>query len=118
MVLGTSTPTRGDLARAIRRAYTGRFTQTELAEQLGVAQNTISRWATGDVEPRLDDIVAIEKACALPRGTILRAAGYVVDSVSPEEVVAADQRLDAARRELLLAAYQAALNQSNPRRKV
>jgi len=83
-----------------------------------VAQNTISRWATGDVEPKLDDIVAIEKVCSLPRGTILRSAGYVSDHVSPEDVVASDQRLDAARRELLLAAYQAALNQSNPRRKV
>lgn len=78
---------------------------------LGVAQNTISRWSTGEVEPRLDDIAAIEEACGLSRGHILRAAGYVATVANPEDAVAADHRLDAARRELLVAAYRAALAQ-------
>mgnify|MGYP003347394114 FL=1 len=78
---------------------------------LGVAQNTISRWSTGEVEPRLDDIASIEDACGLSRGHILRAAGYVASNDRPEEVVASDHRLDPARRELLVAAYQAALSQ-------
>ena len=100
------------LGAAVRHAYRGRLTQVELAAMLGVAQNTISRWSTGDVEPRLDDIAAIEDACRLPRGYILRKAGYVSELISPEEAIAADHRLDHARRELLIATYRAALSQS------
>jgi len=100
------------LADAIRAAYTSRLTQTELAVRLGVAQNTVSRWSTGEVEPRLDDIAAVEAACGLERGHILRAAGYVSAAEQPEDAVATDHRLDAARRELLVAAYRAALAQS------
>lgn len=103
---------RQALAAAIRAAYTGRLTQRELAGHLGVAQNTVSRWATGEVEPRLDDIAAIEVACGLVNGHILRASGYVDDDVDPVSVVASDHRLDNGRRELLLATYAAALEQS------
>lgn len=100
------------LAAAIRDAYKGRLTQVQLASEVGVAQNTVSRWSTGEVEPCLDDIVKIESACGMPRGFILRQAGFVADNRSPEEVIASDHRLDRPRRELLLAAYKAALSQS------
>lgn len=103
------------LATAIRQAYAGRLTQMQLAAELGVAQNTISRWSTGDVEPRLDDIARLEKACSLPRGYILRSAGYIEEFVGPEDVIAGDSRLDQPRRDLLLAAYRAALSQSKRR---
>jgi transcriptional regulator with XRE-family HTH domain len=88
------------------------MTQAELARQLGVAQNTISRWSTGEVEPRLQDIAAVEAACRLPKGFLLRAAGFVEHDNTAEMAIAADHRLDAARRELLLAAYRAAVRQS------
>ena len=100
------------LGLAIRAAYTGMFTQTELAKVVGVAQNTVSRWTTGEVEPSLSDIVAIEDACGLIRGQILRAAGLVADLQTTEEAILADPRLDRSRRRLVLAAYQAALEQS------
>lgn len=99
---------------AIRSAYTGMYTQTELAKFVGVAQNTVSRWTTGEVEPSLSDIVAIENACGLTRGHILRAAGLVADALTTEDVIAADPRLDRARRRLVLAAYQAAIERSTP----
>ena len=104
--------TRVAVGAAIRSAYTGLYTQTELSKRVGVAQNTLSRWTTGEVEPSLSDLVAIENACELPRGHILRAAGLVEEIGSPEQAIATDHRLDRSRRQLLLAAYHAALGQS------
>jgi transcriptional regulator with XRE-family HTH domain len=108
----TTAPTRSQRGAAIRAAYRGKFTQVQLAAALGVAQNTISRWSTGDVEPSLDDLVRLEDVCDLTRGHILRAAGYVDDLGSAEDFIASDHRLDPVRRELLLTAYMAALHQS------
>jgi transcriptional regulator with XRE-family HTH domain len=104
-------PSATERGAAIRSVYSGRYTQTQLAAQLGVAQNTISRWSTGDVEPSLEDIARMEDACGVPRGYILRAAGYVAEARSTEEMIAADPQLDAGQRELLLAAYRAAIRQ-------
>lgn len=106
-------PRRVDLGAAIRNAYSAKFTQGEVARQLGVAQNTVSRWSTGDVEPSLGDIFKIEQCCGLTPGHILRAAGYVAELASAEEFIASDHRLDTVRRELMLSAYIAALQQSN-----
>ena len=120
----TRTPARGrarsarrldeipPLAASIRQAYRGRLTQTELAGLLGVAQNTISRWSTGEVEPALGDIARLESACGLPRGFVLRSAGYVDESHSAEDAIATDPRLDTPRRELILATYRVAVAQS------
>ena len=105
-------PSAKDRGEAIRSVYGGRFTQVELAARLGVAQNTVSRWSTGDIEPSLDDIARIEDVCGVPRGLVLRTAGYVVESQTPEEMIAHDGRLDPTQRELLLAAYRAALRRS------
>jgi len=105
-------PTASQRGAAIRAAYRGKFTQVQLAEMLGVAQNTISRWSTGDVEPSLDDLIRLEDVCGLARGHILRAAGYVEELGAAEDFIAADHRLDPVRRELLLSAYLAALHQS------
>lgn len=101
------------LAAAIRQAYRGRLTQSQLAEALGVAQNTISRWSTGDVEPALADIARLEEACGVPRGFVLRSAGFVADAQSAEEAIEADPRLDVPRRELILATYRVAVAQSS-----
>jgi transcriptional regulator with XRE-family HTH domain len=112
-VITRQPPRRADLGAAIRNAYASKFTQGEVARQLGVAQNTVSRWSTGDVEPSLGDIFKIEQICGLAPGHILRAAGYVTELASAEEFIASDHRLDSARRELMLSAYVAALQQSN-----
>ena len=103
------------LAAAIRQAYRGVHTQTGLAAVLGVAQNTVSRWSTGEVEPSLSDIVRLEQACEVPRGFVLRSAGYVLDHETVEDAIAADPRLDAPRRELILATYRVAVAQSSGR---
>ena len=101
-----SNPTGSELGAAIRSLYQGRFTQAELAARLGVAQNTVSRWSTGAVEPSLDDIARIEYLCEVPRGSVLRSAGYVIDLRTVEEMIDADDNLTTEQRALLLTAYR------------
>lgn len=112
MIDTTEFPTSAQLGAAIRSAYQGRFTQSQLAARLGVAQNTISRWSTGDVKPSLQDIARIEDACDVPRGFVLRSAGYVIDLRSTEEMINADINLTKEQRELLLVAYRVATRQN------
>jgi transcriptional regulator with XRE-family HTH domain len=105
-------PSAKDRGDAIRSVYAGRYTQVELAARLGVAQNTVSRWSTGDIEPSLDDIARIEDLCDVPRGVILRRAGYVVEPRTADEMIAHDARLTPGQRDLVVAAYRAALRRS------
>ena len=112
MINTTEFPTSAQLGAAIRSAYQGRFTQSQLAARLGVAQNTISRWSTGDVKPSLQDVARIEDACDVPRGFVLRSAGYVIDLRSTEEMINADINLTKEQRELLLVAYRVATRQN------
>lgn len=112
MIDTTEFPTSAQLGAAIRSAYQGRFTQSQLAARLGVAQNTISRWSTGDVKPSLQDVARIEDACDVPRGFVLRSAGYVIDLRSTEEMINADINLTKEQRELLLVAYRVATRQN------
>ena len=112
MIDTTEFPTSAQLGAAIRSAYQGRFTQSQLAARLGAAQNTISRWSTGDVKPSLQDVARIEDACDVPRGFVLRSAGYVIDLRSTEEMINADINLTKEQRELLLVAYRVATRQN------
>jgi len=105
-----SLPTERELGAAIRSAYLGRFTQAELAARLGVAQNTISRWSTGAVEPSLDDIARLEDVCEVERGSVLRSAGYVIDMRTTEQMIDNDANLTAAQREAILAVYRKAIH--------
>jgi transcriptional regulator with XRE-family HTH domain len=100
------------LADAIRATYAGLMTQVQLAGRLGVTQNTISRWSTGESEPSFREVAEIERTCGRPRGFILRAAGFVEEPLNAEEIIAMDPRIDSPRRALLLASYEAAIRQS------
>lgn len=61
------------IAAALEQAE---WSQQQLADALGVRQSSVARWCSFR-EPRLDRISSIEWALGLPRGQLLRAAGYV-----------------------------------------
>lgn len=42
------------------------FTQIELAEKIGVAQQQLARWETGGRNPKLDALRKIATACGVP----------------------------------------------------
>lgn len=47
----------GDRIRELRTSYKGRkLSQEELARELGIATNTISRWETGTYRPSIEDL--------------------------------------------------------------
>lgn len=94
------------LSTAIKKAYTGRATQEQIAEAIGVKQPTISRWARGEVVPDVDQLVAMEDFLERPRGFVLAAAGYVVCPLTVEAAIAMAPGLTDGDRGNLIALYQ------------
>lgn len=103
------------LGEAIRRAISGVHTQSSLADELGVRQNTISRWVTGANTPSLDELREIERLCDRPRGFILTAAGYVQRALSTRDAIAADPGLSPVARQALLASYEVLVGHGDER---
>lgn len=98
------------ICRAIRRAREGAGVgQAELARQLGVAQSMMARWESSS-EPLLSVVVRIESKLGLPKGELLRSAGYVGGIISVGRAVEEDPRLDDRARRVLLASYRALSN--------
>ncbi len=58
-------------ARAIENV-----SQNKLAVLMGASQPLISAWECGKVTPGIDDIVAIENALDVERGSLLMAIAY------------------------------------------
>lgn len=107
------------IGQAIRNARVALgLSQGGLAEAVGVAQTTISKWEL-DAHPSLDQIEAVCEALGLPRGQLLRDAGYVDDApASPEEAIRADRSLRPEDRRALLdvlAAYRGRGRREGPR---
>lgn len=97
------------LSAAIRACYEGRHTQDTLAAASGIPQQTISRLARGEANPRLTQLADIERACDRPVGWILICAGYVADVTTVPEAIAVAPELDDSQRQILLDAYEAML---------
>lgn len=95
------------ISQALRIEREGRITQGELARRLGVPQNYVSRWETGARPIKLDDLERIEAAVEIPKGTILRRAGYVDDPTDTRTMIAGDPTLAPPERSDLLALYDA-----------
>ena len=49
-----------DLGKRIRQArMTAGFTQEHVAESVGVSRTAVTRWETGEIEPKLDHLAAL-----------------------------------------------------------
>ncbi len=96
------------ICAAIRAAVLASgMTQKAIASQMGEKQQTISGWM-GSREPRLNDIVKLERSLGLTRGYLLRAGGYVDELQSTADCIRADPDLLPPHRELVLATYESA----------
>jgi transcriptional regulator with XRE-family HTH domain len=100
-------PQTRDLATAIRQTYEqAHITQVQLATAIGATQGMVSRWARGEVAPDLDTIAAIESCCGVPRGQVLRLAGYVAEVTDVQSAVRADPALSPVQRDMLIDIYR------------
>jgi transcriptional regulator with XRE-family HTH domain len=54
-----------------------RLNQRDLAAQLGVKQQTVSRWESGTALPRPDRVAQLAKALGVNRADLLQLAGYL-----------------------------------------
>lgn len=79
---------------------------TDMARRLGIGQATMSRYVSGEVEPSLDVIWALEQHLQLAPGDLLRAAGYVEDRMGVVRAITTDPALDERGRQALIAAYR------------
>ncbi|HEX9994100.1 MAG TPA: helix-turn-helix transcriptional regulator [Acidimicrobiales bacterium] len=95
---------RRALNDALRRMREARgVTQADLAAALGVDQALCSRWESNpDWNPRVDEVLAIDDALGQPRGSLLRAAGYLDDVATTEQAVMADAALGPDGRDAVL----------------
>lgn len=101
------------IGQAIERAYKrAGITQDELGRRIGRTQGTISEWKMGRGTPSFDDVRAIDKACELPVGFVLHAAGYVANVRTVPEAIAMDPALSSEARDFLLALYERAAGNS------
>ena len=89
------------LGDAIREELSGR-PQRWLAEQLGVDPSAVTRIVKGQMQDvSVERVREIEDVLGVPRGAILRRAGYVDDATSPEAALAADLSIPPQLRALL-----------------
>lgn len=97
--------------RRTRESLEPKVTQEMLAEKTGFRQTQISRWERTN-EPSLDELAALEKAMGVVPGTVLRAAGYVKEARTVDEVVHTDPNLAPELVGVVLQAYRAAVTAS------
>ena len=100
-------PIGGRLSEAFRQTYeSAGVSQLDIAAALDVDQPTVSKWARGMRRPPLDALPVTEQLAGVPKGTILRLAGYVDDSnVDVAAAILADPRLNDGDRLVLLDVY-------------
>lgn len=93
------------LHEAIRAAYLGRTRQEDLADEIGVDQGTVSRWASGKSIPNVRQQADIERLSGRPLGWIAAQAGLIESVTTVPQAIAMDPALDDTARAQLLAAY-------------
>ena len=71
----------GEQVLSLREAL-GIGTQAELAQLLGVTQQTVSRWEAGSSRPRSDDLSKLAAALKVDVAALSQAAGYAPEVVS------------------------------------
>lgn len=97
-------------------AELGDRTRTWLGEEIGMKSENVGRLLNGHIAISLEHVVAIEDALDVPRGHLLRAAGYVDSTDLPalEHLVSYDERFNVDQRSALLKIVRAFVEEQVP----
>lgn len=95
------------LAEAVDLAL-GNRSRAWLAERLTTDRSTVSRWLSGDIPVRVDQVVAMERALGVQPGLLFRAMGVIEDAQTFDGWLEGQPRLSAQTRSALRAAFHAA----------
>lgn len=105
------------LGQAIKDSLGGR-TQAWLAAELDLDASVVSRMIAGEIKDlTVDRVAEIEAILDCTPGTLLRAAGYVADTVNVLDAITADRNLSAEQKRTLRNVYDLAISSSRRRPK-
>ena len=82
------------------RTFAG-FTQESLAEALGVSRTAVARWESGDIEPRLHNIVRMAELLCVSSDYLLGINSrrmFICDNLSDEANAALESFIKAIKR--------------------
>lgn len=98
------------IAEALRDLRVGaEFDQGALAARAEIRQGDISHYEVGDRSPRIDHVLAIERACNVSPGTAFVMAGFV-DSIGPlHRAILTDTVLSPKEKDVMVRLYQSLL---------
>lgn len=85
------------------------FDQGTLAAKAKLRQADISHFENETRSPRVEQVLAIEKACKARPGSAFVLAGFVADISDVEEAILADGKLPPSLRDALVRQYRALL---------
>lgn len=81
----TSSYNRKMLAELLSGALQKRgIRQTDLAKEMGLKQQAVSKWMTGETRPRPDMVPALAAALGLDQIEVMAAAGYLEHTLIKE----------------------------------
>lgn len=61
------------------------LSQTELAEELGIARQTVSRWEAGFAMPSAENLIGLSRVYGIPPEEILRGGAVKAETPEPDE---------------------------------
>lgn len=103
---------------ALAEAMTARgVTQQQLADGVGVKQNTVSRWVHGEGVPEPAKVFEVERALEIAPGALSMHLGYLPLPVTSSpctvvEAIKSAEELEDFHREALLSVYRSFLTRS------
>ena len=90
--------TVGERIQQLRKA--AGLSQEQLAEQLDVSRQSVSKWELNDAAPEISKIIALSELFGISTDELLKGAGSIPAAAGEKESIAAIARLNAAEKRI------------------
>lgn len=100
---------RQEIGRALKQVReAANLTKVTLGARIGKPASYFTEWEKGRKGAQLDDIIRIEEALNLTRGSILRLAGFIDEPATVRDAIAGDPTIPESDRVVILEIYDGA----------